>query len=267
MDQTVNGQPRSLLASLRQYFRVLRALLRLEEEHRRQAPMDSIVNLLEPVLLIITLAFLFYFLDRRQVSPLGGPPILFFSTGFFPLYFFIYVSRRMKGSIDLPRSRFPIEQRLDLILVHVILRIIDYAILAIILFGGIYLIYTPQAIPDDLGKVLGACAALVALGFGWGTLNLVLSRVFKPWNFIFPLISRGLMMFSGVFFVPEFLTPTPRYWLSFNPVLQAIELFRLAFYPAYPAFVLDLTYLAYCAVSAVFFGLIVERVTRRVEGP
>jgi len=87
-----------------------------------------------------------------------------------------------------------------------------------------------------------------------------------PWNFIFPLLSRGLMMFSGVFFVPEFLQPTPRYVLSFNPLLQAVELFKLAFYPQYPAFLLDVRYLSYCTVIAVLLGLMAERLSRQFEG-
>jgi capsular polysaccharide transport system permease protein len=255
----------SIFSALRRYLGVLSALLRREEESRRQAPMESLVNILEPIFLIVTLSFLFYFLGRRQVSPLGGPPILFYSTGFFPLYFFIYLSRRMRGAIDAPQRRFPIEQRLDHIIVHVILRIIDYAVLSVVLFGGIALLYTSDAIPDDLTKVVWACLAVVALGFGWGTLNLVMSKMGRIWNFIFPTISRALVIFTGVFFLPDFLTPDSRYILSFNPMMHAVQLFRLGFYPQYPAILLDVQYLAYCSIFALFFGLVLERVTRRSE--
>ena len=227
--------------------------------------MESIINLLEPIMMIATLSFLFYFLGRRQVAPLGGPPILFYAAGFFPLYFFIYISRRMRGAIDLPRRRFPIEQRLDHIVVHVILRIIDYAILGIVLFGGIYFLFTKEAIPEDLTRVVAACTAIVALGFGWGTLNLILSKTIRLWNFIFPTISRGLVIFSGVFFVPDFLTPDSRDILSWNPMMHAVALFKQGFYPHYPAIILDTRYLAYCAIFALFFGLVIERVTRRFE--
>jgi capsular polysaccharide transport system permease protein len=250
-------------SAFRRYIGVLGALLRLEEENRRHAPMDSIINLLEPIFLIVTLSFLFYILDRRQVSPLGGPTILFYSTGFFPLYFFIYVSRRMR--IDAPRARFPIEQRLDHIIVHVILRIIDYAILGILLFGGVYLLYTAQAMPSDLVRVVEAFLAIAALGFGWGTLNLVLSKKTHMWSYVFPTISRALLMFSGVFFVPDFLLPSARDILSFNPLMHAVALFKSGFYPQYPAIILDVRYLAYCSIFAVFLGLVAERVTRRSE--
>ena len=255
-----------LASDLRRYFQVIGALLRREEETRRQAPFESVANLLEPVMLITVLSLLFYFLGRRQISPLGGPPVLFYATGFFPLYLFIYVSRRMRGAIDAPKRRFPVEQRLDHILVHVIVRTIDYVLLGLLLFGGIYLLITPAAIPANLAPVVLAFLAIVGLGFGWGVLNLVLYKKSRFWAFFFPVISRGLILVSGIFFLPDFLLPDTRYVMSFNPMLHAVSLFRTGFYPQYPALILDPTYLGICAVLFVFVGFLVERITRRSEG-
>ena len=256
----------SVVTPFRRYIQILGAFLRREEESRRQNPMESIISLLEPIFLIAMLSFLFWFLNRRQASPLGGAPVLYYATGFFPLYFFIYISRQMRGSIDQPNQRLPIEQRLDHIIVHIILRIIDYAILGLVLFGGIYLLFSTEAMPDDLTKILGACAGIVGLGFGWGILNLVLGKSSRFWAFFFPSISRVLVLFSGVFFLPDFLLPETRYALSFNPMLHAVQLFRLGFYPQYPAISLDTHYLAYSAILFVFFGLVLERISRPAEG-
>jgi capsular polysaccharide transport system permease protein len=189
---------------------------------------------------------------------------LYYTTGFFPYYFFIYISRRMRGSIDNPNLRFPIEQRLDHIIVHVILRIIDYAILGLLMFGFLYL-FTPEAIPEDPTKIAGACAAIVGLGFGWGTVNLVVNKLSRFWGYVMPSIGRMLMIFSGVVFVPDFLLPDIRDVLSYNPLLHAVALFRLGFFPQYPAIMLDVHYLTYCAIFFVLFGLIAERITRRFE--
>jgi capsular polysaccharide transport system permease protein len=227
--------------------------------------MESVVNLLEPIFLIAVMSFLFYFLGRRQISPLGGAPVLYYATGFFPLYFFIYVSRRMRGSISAPRRRFPIELRLDHIIVHLILRIIDYSILGIVLFGSLYLFFTPQALPANLLNIWLSGIAIVGLGFGWGVLNLVLGKITRFWNFVSALLARVLMLFSGVFFVPDFLAPATREVLAYNPMLHAIQLFRLGFYPQYPALLLDRSYLFYSALACVFLGLVIERVTRRLE--
>jgi capsular polysaccharide transport system permease protein len=255
----------TLVLALRRYFGILGALLRREEENRRHSPFEALVNLLEPIFLIVLLSTLFWFLQRRQVSPLGGPPVLYYATGFFPIYFFIYVSRRMRGSVDAPGRRFPIEQRLDHLIVHVILRIIDYSILGILLFGGIYLLFTDAAIPQDITKLAGSLVAIVGLGFGWGVVTVILSRGSRIWAFIIPSISRMLVMISGIFFVPDLLAPETRYILSFNPMMHAVQLFRLGFYPQYTAIVLDVHYLAYCAIASTFLGLMIERVTRRIE--
>jgi capsular polysaccharide transport system permease protein len=251
--------------AFRRYFQIITALLRREEENRRYAPMESIVNLLEPVLMIGTLSFLWWFLARRQFSVIGGSPVLFYGTGFFALYFFIYLSRRMSRTIESPGRRFPIEQRLDHIVVHLILRIADYSLLGILLFGGIYIFFTEDGMPQDIVPVAQGCLAIVMLGFGWGILNLVITQIFKLWGKIYPVFSRGLVLISGVFLVPDFLAPHARDILSYNPMLHAIALFRHGFYPGYPSLLLDTTYLAWCSIVAVVIGLVLERVTRRSE--
>ena len=260
----------SVLVSLgfrvRRYWGILGALFRQEEQSRRQAPMESFMNLMEPIILIATLSFLFYFLGRKQISPLGGSPVLFYATGFFPMYFFIYISKRMRGSIDGPGRRFPVEQRLDHIIVHIVLRIIDYSILGIILFGGIYFLFSPNARPNDVAPIFLSCVTLVGLGFGWGIFIMLVSRISPILRPFLHGVSRTLMLFSGVFFVPDFLSPGVRYVLSFNPLLHAIALFRTGFYPQYPTLIMDVTYLVYISVFVLFMGLVVERVTRRSEG-
>ena len=190
----------SVAPALRRYLQILGALLRREEESRPQTPMESIISLLEPIFLIAVLSFLFWFLNRRQASPLGGAPVLYYATGFFPLYFFIYISRRMRGSIDQPNQRLPIEQRLDHIIVHIILRIIDYAILGLVLFGGIYLLFSTEAMPNDLTKILAACAGIVGPA---------LVGEFEPHENPADFSSqyRAWVMFSGVFFLPDLLAP------------------------------------------------------------
>jgi capsular polysaccharide transport system permease protein len=205
------------------------------------------------------------FVHLKSQSPLGGSPVLFYATGFFTNYFFIYLSRRMKRTIDAPNRRFPVEQTLDYIIVHVILSTFDYAVLGIILFGRIYVFFSDQALPYDFVPVLESCAAIVMLGFGWGVMNLVISRISWFWKFVFPPLNRFLILFSGIFFIIDFLPPHIRYVLSFNPMMQAISLFRLGFYRNQPTLVLDIKYLAYCAIMAVFFGLALERVMRRGE--
>jgi capsular polysaccharide transport system permease protein len=262
---TASGGVLGFGSALRRYFVVLGALLRVEEKRRRAAPMEAILELLEPVLLMTIMTTAWWFLARRNSSPLGGPPALFYATGFFSLYFFTYLSNRMRRFIPSSSKRFPIERRLDHMIVHAALKTLDYTILGIFVFGVIYLFFTPQAVPYDFLYLFQACILIIMLGFGWGAVNLVMARMWSFWLFLLPAINRSLIVFSGVFFLVEFIPPAARGWLSYNPVLHAIAAFRRAFYPNYPTLVLDMNYLFYCAVFAVALGLALERVTRRLE--
>jgi capsular polysaccharide transport system permease protein len=251
--------------ALRGYCRIILALLRREEESRRAEPMESILELLEPVILVGVMGFFYWFLGRRSVSPIGGSPLVFYGTGFFALYFFIYLSSRMRGAVSAPQRRFPIEQRLDHIIVHTIIRTFDYAILGVLAFGTIYAFITVDALPRQWAPIAQAVVALIMLGFGWGVLNLIVGKLFKVWRYFFPAFNRCLIFFSGIFYVADFLPPNARDVLSFNPLLHAIALFRMGFYPDHPTVILDRSYLAACALFSLSFGLVLERATRRRE--
>lgn len=253
-------------ADVRRYFGIILSLLRYEEMRRRAKPADAVLEMLEPVLLIAVMTAAMWFVGRRTGSPLGGHPVLFYASGFFALYFFIYLSNRMRRAVDSPGKRFPLEQRLDHILVHLFLKVIDYTILGFLMFGVIYFAFTKQALPHDFTPIIQAFAAIIAIGFGWGVFNMVVGRVWQLWRFVFPSVNRCLVIFTGVIFLVDFLSPTARYVLSFIPITQAVSLFRSGFYPDYPALVLDKQYLAHCAIIAVVLGLVLERVTRRSEG-
>src|SRR5690606_2555395 len=138
-------------------------------------------------------------------------------------------SSRMRGAVAGPRRRFPIEQRLDHIIVHILLRTFDYAILGVLVFGTIYIFFTTDPLPGDWGAVARAVIAIIMLGFGWGVVNLVIGRLFRVWRYIFPAFNRCLIFLSGVIYVTDFLPPGVRYVLSFNPLLHAIAEFRRGF--------------------------------------
>jgi capsular polysaccharide transport system permease protein len=135
-----------------------------------------------------------------------------------------------------------------------------FAAFAILYFG-----FTENAIPRNFVPVVQAMLAIMALGFGWGVITLVLTKYFWPWAYIAAAFNRAMILFSGIFFMAEFLPPYARLVMSYNPMLHAVALFRTGFYPNYPSGLLDTTYLLYCAMGAVFVGFVLERVTVRSE--
>jgi capsular polysaccharide transport system permease protein len=252
-----------LLSALRRYGQIIFALVRREHERRLRSPLESVADVLEPILYICLIAFMWSFLNRRASSPLGDSSILFISTGLYAKFYWITLARLRKivGTLH----RFPVERRLDYILVYLFLTTADYLLLAFVGFGILYIFFTEAAVPYNFVPVIQAMFAVMALGFGWGMMSKTFVRYFWPWAYIGPLFNRAMILFSGIFFLVEFLPPTPRYVLSFNPMMHAIALFRTGFYPNYPTGILDTTYLAYCALIFVFVGLVLERITVRFE--
>jgi capsular polysaccharide transport system permease protein len=245
------------------HFAVLRAMLVRAVDSRRQAPFHTIFALLEPLFLMTVLSGLWFLLNRHQTVPFGDSVLLFYATGIFPYYFFVYVSRRMR--IPAPKRRFPIERRLDYVLVHLVLRLFDYIVLGLILFGGLRLFVTHTAMPESFFPLFEGAFAILLLSFGWGLLLISLRNSFPLWTYLHPSISRALILITGIFYVPDFLSPSARYLMSFNPLVHAVALFRTGFYPNYPTLLLDRWYLFACSVAFVVMGFVLERLTIRTE--
>lgn len=249
------------------YFRLLATLLRKEALLRVNNPFDAVVAMAEPAIVIGFITSLLILSGRRSVSPLGGPAELFLTTGLYSIYLFIYTSRRLR--IPPPRRRLPLEKRLDFILVHIVIRTIDFSLLGGMVFGVLYLVSTPRALPSNFTAVVEAYAAIIILAFGWLAFTQTVSAMFprrgRALPIVFAMVNRCLLFFSGTFYVPDFFPPHIRYYLSFNPMLHAVALFRMGFYPQHPRLLFDGTYLAYCCLAAVALGLTMERVTSRHE--
>jgi len=220
---------------------------------------------LEPMLFVCVMGLVWTLLNRRNASPLGDSPMLFIATGFYAKFYWISISKMNRSVLGSPSRRFPVERRFDYILVHIILTTADYLLLAVVGFGLLYIFFTDAAIPKNFIPIVEGMVAMLALGFGWGMITLILTRYFWPWPYFAGVFNRAMLLFSGVFFLAEFMPPGPRYYISFNPMLHALALFRTGFYPNYPKILLDTTYLTYCAIAAVVIGLMLERVTVRYE--
>lgn len=259
----------TFVTALRRHSQVILSLLAREEESRRKHPVDSILHMFEPIIIVGSMCLLWWLIGRtmRSHPPVGDSIVLFYATGFYPMYLFISISRRMARYVERPRDRFPIEQRLDHILVHLILRVTDYSIFGLIVFSGIYLFITDAGIPHDWSRVLDAALAIVLMGFGWGVVVMIFSRIHWTIRLVLPRFSRMLILLSGVFHIPDFMPPDIRAVMSWNPMLHAVTLFRQGFYYSYPSMLLDTHYLALCTALFVLGGLALERVSRRSEAP
>ncbi|MDQ0512530.1 ABC transporter permease [Ancylobacter amanitiformis] len=256
-------RPAQIAAGLRTQGRVILALMlremRLRSVHSR---LSYLLALLEPILQLTMMMGIFSLIGRRP--EFGTSLLLFLGTGILPFFLFTHVSGRTTGAIrasGLVRALTPI-QPLDIMVARALLETATLLIVAMLLFTFIYATGVKDAIPVRPMLAIQGFAATALLAIGVGLINGVIGAFFRLYAVIYGVFSRSLIFLSGVFFVPDFMPPAIRYWISWNPLLHGLEWFRSGFYLTYPTLTLDRTYLIGFGLVSLLIGLALERVFR-----
>jgi capsular polysaccharide transport system permease protein len=130
-----------------------------------------------------------------------------------------------------------------------------YSIVFMVITAAIFLI-RERWLLADFPLALASFLCLALTGFGLGLILMVAGHRYSSLHQFVPLAMRPLWFISGVFFatrsLPQWLLP----WISWNPVVQAIELSRHAFSPDYilPE-AISLPYLIAVALGSCCLGL------------
>ena len=200
----------------------------------------------------------------------GTSLFLFIWTGLAAFHTFSMITSKSMGSLNIPTgvNFIPTVTLFDFFLARVILEFLTVSLVSILGFIFIYLFDTHQAMPSRLAPLFISIGLLTMLGMGVGMINAVISYFFKSWRTLWGAFSVVLLFGSAVMRVLEFFPAQIRDILLWNPIAHGVEYFRLAFYPTYPSYFLDVKYLATCAVISFLLGFILVRVMRRrlVEG-
>ena len=113
---------------------------------------------------------------------------------------------------------------------------------------------------DSPGLALGVylLTNLLAIGFGicvvfLGRLNKYIKKIIKK------LIQRLIIFTSGIFFATFELPSYMRQFITWNPVLHGVELFRYSINNDYPIPDISLSYLVYCTMIMLGFSLLLYR--------
>lgn len=200
----------------------------------------------------------------------GTSMILFIWTGLAAFHTFSMISSKAMSSLNIPAgiNFIPTVTLFDFFLARVILEFLTITLVSIFGFICIYLFETHQALPSNLSPLFGSIALLTMLGMGVGMMNAVIGYFFASWKTLWNAFTVVLMFGSAVMRVLEFMPNQIRDLMLWNPIAHGVEYFRLAFYPTYPSYFLDVDYLANCAVLSFLLGFVLIRVMRRrlVEG-
>ena len=183
---------------------------------------------------------------------------LFLLTGILLYTLFSDIAVRSLNAIKANKALFiykPVKP-IDTVIARSIVEAGLYSIVLLVISFGIF-IFKEKFMLDNFPLLVFVFLLLSITASGFGLFFMVAGFRY-PWLFqVVPLLLRPLWFTSGVFFSLQQLPQWIRPWLSWNPILQAIELSRNAFdsnYVINPSLI-SLPYLITCALLSITLGL------------
>jgi capsular polysaccharide transport system permease protein len=196
--------------------------------------------------------------------PLGTSFAVFYFTGIIPFHLFSHTSSYLLSGVSGNKHLLlmPRVTQVDVLLARGLVEFVTEACVAILIFCGFLLAGLSVFPLEPLGVVV-AFFLVWFCGLGMGMINSSLSLVFSGWEKIWGATVSLLYFASGTFYIPRAMPQPVREILSWNPVLQGIEMLRFNFFHGVKPPWLSESYLLCIGIILVGSGLILVRLTRR----
>lgn len=188
---------------------------------------------IEPIGTLVTFVLIFSFLRVGQQGPIDTSLSLFIGIILFTLF--------KEISIRSLRSM----QQNEAVLIYKPVRPVDTIIARALvesgLFGTLYLMFIifnmilqQNWTVEDIPLLIVAYLCIAATAFGVGLCLMIAGHRYQLVNKLTPIVIRPLFITSGIFFSLTSIPQPVRPWISWNPILQAVEITRHAFTSDYP---------------------------------
>lgn len=254
---TVRNGENELVRGLKRQSSVVMAIIFKEFKVRmRTSKFGLLYLIIEPMVMIVMLATLWYLFRKQEVDglnvliylPLGVAPFLIFtrSIGTVPS-----AVHRNRGLLDYPQVK-PIDCVIAVYIFEITLSLLasTLALLLIWWVAGI-----APSFPRPL-EAIGVLLALLIGAFGCALLLSVYGTFYENLPRTIGMLRRPLILMSGVIFPVTALPPAIQWYLSWNPLLQFIEGIRY-FAAGHPVFMYwDLAYASVLSVAVFGIGYI-----------
>ena len=261
---------RRLLNAIQREMAVILAVAAYENNRKASGSSlgnwEALINPAQLMLFYIGMRIGFRFLRGNNVLAPGGSTdayfniIVFIATGFSIAFLFRNVVTKALSGLKLKAPLYyPRIKPLDILLA---LSINDIRALSTLSFGllGLVWCFTWSFRFDSPGLAICVYMLVVALAIGFG-LCVVFLAALNKWivRIIKRLLQRTIIFTSGIFFATFELPAYTRPFVTWNPVLHAVELFRYSINNEYPTPDISLSYLIWCSMVLLGFSLILYR--------
>ena len=227
---------------------------------------EAIVTPLQIMLFFIVMRVGFSFLRGSNRYAAGGSTdmyfniVVFIASGFAIAFLFRQGAIKALSGLKL---RAPLYykrvQPLDILLALLVNDFRAISTISLGIFGLVwYFTWSFQLDSPGLAISVYLLTVLMALGFGvclvfLGQFNKWITRILKR------ILNRVIIFTSGIFFATFELPEYTRPFVTWNPILHAVELFRYSMNNQYPIPSISLSYLIWCSMVLFGFSLILYR--------
>ena len=197
-------------------------------------------------------------------APHGMTMLSYLVAGFGVWNIFSKTLSKCMAAVDGNRAllTFPQVTPLDIMIARcLIITATQVVSMSIILISGS--IFGYPLIVSNLGLLI-FCALLASfLGLGLGSLLGSLAIYVPALQQIVPMFMRILFFISGIFYSVGAFSHRIGDFLMLNPIMQLIELMRMALANGYVSLYADFWYVVQVTLVSLFLGLLLERYVRR----
>lgn len=224
-------------------------------------------SIAEPAAGILLLSIAFSYLLASP--PIGSSFFLFYAGGVVPMLFFSTLSNVLAQSISSNKGllNYPVVSVLDVIIARSILELITYSTVFVIIIMFIVKVDNIVLNPN-LAQVILALLLTALLGLGVGMANCILFVHFPIWRNIWRILTRPMLIISGVMFTYDRMPESLRDWLWYNPLLQIIGVMRGGLYMTYDDSYVSYSYILIFSLLLIAISSLVIRMDegRLIEG-
>ena len=261
---------RRLLAAIRRQIAVVSAIADYDMDRKStQSSLGNWQGVIEPMnmmLFFIAMRVGFSYLRGTNRFAAGGSTDMYFNivvfivSGFSLAFLFRNVAMKALSGLKLRAPLYyPRVKPLDILMA---LSVNDFRALATLSLAGIGLVWlaTWSFRLDSPGLAISVYVFTVIMAMGFGLCVIFLSGLNKYIaKIVKRLINRTIIFTSGIFFATFELPEYTRPFVTWNPILHAVELFRYSMNNDYPIPDISLGYLVSCSMLLISFSLILYR--------
>ena len=211
---------------------------------------------IEPVGVLLIFILIIGGLRRNSNIPMSIA--LFLLSGITLYTLFSSIAIRALNAINANKALFiyRLVKPVDTVIARAIVETGLYSIVFLVISCAIF-IFKAELILANFPLLVIVFISLSFCATGFGLFFMVAGFRYEWLSQVVPLLLRPLWFLSGVFFSIQQLPQWIRPWLSWNPILQAIELTRSALDSDYilnPT-IISLPYLISCSIISITLGL------------